>query len=90
LQIARFANPAGLSSNSHNLYTETPASGAFTLQTPGQNGTGLLQSGYLEQSNVDVVSELVNLIQAQRAYEFNTKAIKVADEMLSYSSDLVR
>jgi flagellar basal-body rod protein FlgG len=90
LQIATFANPAGLSSNSQNLYTPTPASGAVSLQTPGQNGTGALQSGYLEQSNVDVVGELVNLIQAQRAYEFNTKAITVADEMLSSTNDLVR
>jgi flagellar basal-body rod protein FlgG len=90
LQLARFPNPAGLSSNSQNLYQQTPASGTVTLQTPGQNGTGQLQSGYLEQSNVDVVGELVNLIQAQRAYEFNTKAITVADQMLSDTNDLVR
>jgi flagellar basal-body rod protein FlgG len=90
IQLARFANPAGLSSNSHNLYMETPASGAVTLSTPGQNGTGPLQGGYLEQSNVDVVGELVNLIQAQRAYEFNTKAINVADQMLSATNELVR
>jgi flagellar basal-body rod protein FlgG len=90
LQLARFPNSAGLSSNSHNLYQETPASGTATLQTPGQNGTGQLQGGYLEQSNVDVVGELVNLIQAQRAYEFNTKAITVADQMLSATNDLVR
>ena len=61
-----------------------------TDSTPGQNGTGLLRGGFLERSNVEVVQELVNLIQAQRAYEFNTKAIKVADEMLSFTNDLVR
>jgi flagellar basal-body rod protein FlgG len=90
LQVARFANPAGLSSEGRNLFSETPASGTVTLQTPGLNGTGPLRGGYLERSNVDVVQELVNMIQAQRAYEFNTKAIKVADEMLSFTNDLVR
>jgi flagellar basal-body rod protein FlgG len=90
LQIARFANPAGLSSEGRNLYSETPASGAATLTVPGQNGTGMLRGGFLERSNVEVVQELVNLIQAQRAYEFNTKAIRVADEMLSFTNDLVR
>ncbi|HYV38337.1 MAG TPA: flagellar basal-body rod protein FlgG [Gemmataceae bacterium] len=90
LQIARFANPAGLSSEGRNLYSETPASGTVAMQAPGLNGTGLLRSGYLERSNVDVVQELVNMIQAQRAYEFNTKAIKVADEMLSFTNDIVR
>jgi flagellar basal-body rod protein FlgG len=90
LTIARFANPAGLSGEGRNLFVETPASGTPQPFNPGQNGAGLLRGGFLEQSNVDVVQEMVNLIQAQRAYEFNTKAIKVADEMLSASSDLVR
>jgi flagellar basal-body rod protein FlgG len=90
LQIARFANPSGLSAEGRNLFTETPASGNATTATPGQNGTGQLRGGFLERSNVEVVQELVNLIQAQRAYEFNTKAIKVADEMLSSTNDLVR
>ncbi len=90
LTIARFANPAGLSSEGRNLFAETPASGNATVGAPGQNGTGQLRGGFLERSNVDVVQELVNMIQAQRAYEFNTKAIKVADEMLSATNDLVR
>jgi flagellar basal-body rod protein FlgG len=90
IQVALFANPAGLSSDGQNLFTQTPASGAPTLNTPGANGTGTLLGGYLEQSNVNVVQELVNMIQAQRAYEFNTKAIKAADEMLSSTNDLVR
>jgi flagellar basal-body rod protein FlgG len=88
--LARFINPAGLSSEGSNYFSQTPASGQVTLNTPGQNGTGNIQGGFLEQSNVDVVSELVNLIQAQRAYEFNTKAIMVADQMLSATNDLVR
>jgi len=90
LTIARFANPAGLSGEGRNLFTETPASGTPQPFTPGQNGTGILRGGFLEHANVDVVQEMVSLIQAQRAYEFNTKAIKVADEMLSASTELVR
>ena len=90
LTVTRFPNPAGLSGEGRNLYAETPASGTPQPFTAGQNGTGNLRGGFLEQANVDVVQEMVNLIQAQRAYEFNTKAIKVADEMLSYSNDLVR
>jgi len=90
LTVTRFANPAGLSGEGRNLFAETPASGTPQPFTPGQNGTGLLRGGFLEHANVDVVQEMVNLIQAQRAYEFNTKAIRVADEMLSYSNDLVR
>lgn len=90
IQLARFPNPAGLSSEGRNLYRDTPASGAVTTTLPGQNGTGLLRQGFLEGSNVEVVSELVNLLQAQRAYEFNTKAVRVSDEMLSATNDLVR
>jgi flagellar basal-body rod protein FlgG len=90
LTVMRFPNPAGLSGEGRNMYAESPASGSPQTFTPGQNGTGQLRGGFLEQANVDVVQEMVNLIQAQRAYEFNTKAIRVADEMLSYSNDLVR
>jgi flagellar basal-body rod protein FlgG len=90
LTVARFANPAGLSAEGRNLFTETTASGSPQEGVPGQNGAGLLRGGFLERSNVEVVQELVNMIQAQRAYEFNTKAIKVADEMLSFTNDLVR
>ncbi len=90
IQLARFPNPAGLSSEGRNLYRDTPASGAVITTLPGQNGTGLLRQGFLEGSNVEVVTELVNLLQAQRAYEFNTKAVRVSDEMLSATNDLVR
>lgn len=90
LTITRFPNPAGLSGEGRNLFSETAASGTPQLFTAGQNGTGMLRGGFLEHANVDVVQEMVNLIQAQRAYEFNTKAIRVADEMLSYSNELVR
>jgi flagellar basal-body rod protein FlgG len=90
LTIVRFANASGLSGEGRNLFAETVASGTPQVATPGQNGTGILRNSFLERSNVEVVNELVNLIQAQRAYEFNTKAVRVADEMLSYTNDLVR
>jgi flagellar basal-body rod protein FlgG len=89
ITLATFANPAGLNSLGNNLYSETVASGAATVGTPGQNGIGTIQQGYLEKSNVNVVTELVRLITAQRAYEINTKAITTADQMLQESNALV-
>jgi flagellar basal-body rod protein FlgG len=83
IQLVRFTNPAGLSPKGQNLFVQTGASGAPTLSQPGLNGTGTLQAGYLEQSNVAVVNEMVNLITAQRAYEANSKAISTADQMLA-------
>ena len=90
ISLAAFANPAGLKSVGDNLFLETVASGAPTLSSPGQNGVGSFRQGYLERSNVNVVSELVRLIAAQRAYEINTKSISVADKMLQQSNNLVR
>ena len=83
LQLANFANPAGLQSFGDNLYLETAASGTPTAGTPGQNGLGLLNQGYLETSNVNVVEELVLMIQTQRAYEINSRAIQSTDQMLA-------
>lgn len=86
IQLARFVNPAGLSPvGGHNLYTQTAASGTPIVSQAGINGTGSLQSGYLENSNVQVVQEIVNMIVAQRAYEANSKAISTADQMLATS-----
>ncbi|MCS7167840.1 MAG: flagellar basal-body rod protein FlgG [Gemmatales bacterium] len=90
LILVRFPNPAGLSSEGRNLFSDTAASGAPIEGTPGQDGLGTIRQGFLERSNVDVVQELINLILAQRAYEFNTKAIRVADDMLATSNELVR
>jgi flagellar basal-body rod protein FlgG len=90
IQVARFVNPAGLSAQGRNLYAETASSGAPQLTTPGLNGAGNLRGGFLERSNVDVVQELVNLILAQRAYEFNTRAVQTADQMLSNTNALIR
>lgn len=82
LQLATFINPAGLESKGENLYVETGASGNPNTNTPGTNGAGILVQNYTETSNVNVVEELVNMIQTQRAYEINSKAITTSDQML--------
>ena len=84
LQIARFVNPAGLQAMGQNLLKETQASGAPQIGAPGQAGAGQLQQGALEASNVNVVEEMVNMIETQRAYEINSKAISAVDGMLRY------
>ena len=88
MQLASFINPSGLESKGANLYTETASSGAPKLNLPGTNGTGTLSQGYLETSNVNVVEELVNMIQTQRAFEINSKAIASSDQMLQKLSQL--
>lgn len=90
IQLARFPNPAGLRSEGNNLLSETEASGAVTLGTAGQTGLGTLQPGFLEKANVQMVTELVNLIKAQRAYEMNSRAIRAGDDMLRTANDIVR
>jgi flagellar basal-body rod protein FlgG len=90
LVLARFINEAGLLAEGRNLFAQTASSGPPILATPGENGVGLVQQGYLEQSNVDVVNELVNLILAQRAYEFNTRAVRTADNMLAATTNLIQ
>jgi flagellar basal-body rod protein FlgG len=91
LQIVRFPNPAGLdASMGRNLFTETDASGAATPGTPGSNGLGFLAQGMLENSNVQVVEEIINMIVAQRAYEANSKVIQTADEMLQLANNVRR
>ena len=82
-QLANFANEAGLDAVGDNLYLVTPASGQATLGNPGTPGYGSMLQGFLETSNVNVVSEITDLISAQRAYEMNSKVIKTADEMAS-------
>ncbi|HQN64428.1 MAG TPA: flagellar basal-body rod protein FlgG [Methylophilus sp.] len=88
LQLATFINPAGLMAKGENLYVETTASGNPNTNTPGTNGAGLLSQGYVETSNVNVVEELVNMIQTQRAYEINSKAITTSDQMLQKLAQL--
>jgi flagellar basal-body rod protein FlgG len=83
IQVANFVNPAGLESLGENLYAETGSSGTAQAGTPGTNGAGVLMQGYVETSNVNVVEEMVNMIQTQRAYEINSKAITTSDQMLA-------
>lgn len=82
LQLAKFANPAGLLAIGKNLYQETSASGTAIQGTAGQEGFGTVQQGFLEGSNVQVVEELISLIQAERAFEMNSKLITASDNML--------
>lgn len=88
IMLANFPNSAGLESIGRNMYEETIASGSPTVSVPGEQGTGAIAQFTLESSNVDTVTELVNLITAQRAYEINSRAIKAGDEMLSTINNL--
>ena len=86
IQLANFINPPGLQPIGQNLLTQTAASGSPQTGSPGTNGVGTLAQGELESSNVNVVEELVNVIQPQRAYEMNSKAISTVDQMLQYAT----
>ena len=88
LELAIFVNKSGLEAIGDNLYLETPASGSPTTGTPGSTGIGSLLQGSLEQSNVNAVSEISDLIAAQRAYEMNAKIISAADEMMQATNNL--
>ncbi|MCK6418458.1 MAG: flagellar basal-body rod protein FlgG [Alphaproteobacteria bacterium] len=88
LQIASFVNPAGLQALGDNLYLETDASGAPTVGNPGEDQFGPIRQGALEQSNVNVVEEITDLIAAQRAYEMNSNIISTSDEMMQTVSQL--
>ena len=84
IQLARFVNTSGLQAIGQNLLKETPASGAPIVGNPAADGTGTLMQGALEASNVNVVEEMVSMIETQRAYEINSKAISAVDGMLQY------
>jgi flagellar basal-body rod protein FlgG len=84
VQLVDFINPAGLQPRGENMLVESAASGAAQTGTPGVNGLGGLQQGALESSNVNIVEELVNMIETQRAYEINSKAISTTDQMLEF------
>ncbi|MFT4241275.1 MAG: flagellar basal-body rod protein FlgG [Acidovorax sp.] len=88
LAMSDFINPAGLEPLGSNLYAETAASGQPQQGTPGTNGLGTMEQGYLETSNVNVVQELVTMIQTQRAYEMNSKAVQTSDQMLAKLAQL--
>lgn len=82
IQLNSFINPAGLQSLGDNLYAETVSSGTPNTSNPGTNGLGTINQGFVETSNVNVVEEMINMIQAQRAYEINSKSIQASDQML--------
>ncbi|MBX3045308.1 MAG: flagellar basal-body rod protein FlgG [Candidatus Kapabacteria bacterium] len=90
IELARFINPGGLRSLGGNLFTETPASGVPLLEIPGAVNTGEIIQAHLESSNVDIVEEMVNMINAQRAYELNSKSVRTADEILATAVQLKR
>lgn len=90
LELARFINPAGLEAVGQNLFRETAASGTPFVGNPGEDGLGLVHQGYLETSNVDVVQEMVRMIEAQRAYELNSKSVKTSEDMFRTVSQLKR
>jgi flagellar basal-body rod protein FlgG len=90
LELARFVNPAGLENQGGNLYKQTIASGDPIVAQAGLDGTGTVNQGYLESSNVKIVNEMIAMIVAQRAYELNSKSIKTADEMIGMAASLKR
>jgi len=86
--LAGFVNPAGLKALGHNLFVSTPASGEAQLGSPGEDGRGTLLQGSFERSNVDIVTEMIGMISAQRGYEINSKVITTADDMLRAASQM--
>lgn len=88
IAVFTFVNPTGLRSEGSNKYSETAASGQPTQQIPGENGSGELQQGVLESSNVNIVNEMTSLIKAQRAYEMNSKVLGVADQILQNTNNI--
>ncbi len=90
IELAQFQNPSGLQNMGNSLYTPSQASGDAVTGTPGENGLGTLLPGFIEQSNVSVVEEMVNMIVSQRAYEANSKVIQSANEMFSQANNVVR
>lgn len=90
IELAKFVNPGGLQAMGDNLYQQTSQSGTPFFGTPGLDGFGSLQQGFLEQSNVEIVTEMVNLIQAQRAYETNSKMVQTAEDMMAMTNSIKR
>ena len=88
ITLANFVNPKGLEAIGSNLFLETTASGAAQVAAPGEEGLGTLRAGYLEESSVDPVREISELIKAQRGYELNAKVITAADQMLAATTQV--
>ncbi|RMD86660.1 MAG: flagellar hook-basal body complex protein, partial [Candidatus Dadabacteria bacterium] len=90
IKLVRFLNPSGLQAIGGNLFIETPMAGAKTEDIPGSNGLGVLAQGHLEKSNINIVEEMINIVQAQRAFEMNQKGVQAADEMMRMTNQLQR
>ncbi len=90
IELARFINPAGLRAAGDNLFIESAASGQPIFEQPGKNNTGELIQYHLENSNVDIVEEMINMISAQRSYELNSKSVRTADDILALAVNLKR
>ncbi len=90
IQLVRFLNPGGLKAIGNNLYEETNSSGTPIYGTPGLNGFGEINQGYLESSNVDIVEEMISMIAAQRAYEINSKTVQTVENMMTMANNLKR
>jgi len=90
IELAKFVNNGGLEARGDNLFTETESSGMPFFGTPGDEGFGVVRQGYLEQSNVDIVTEMVRLIEAQRAYETNSKMVQTAEDMMAVTNSIKR
>ena len=88
VELVRFMNPGGLQALGDNLYSQTDASGTPIIGTPGQNGFGSVNQGYLESSNVDIVQEMIAMITAQRAYEINSKTVQTVEQMMQMANNL--
>ncbi|GBE01018.1 flagellar basal-body rod protein FlgG [bacterium BMS3Bbin06] len=90
MELAKFANPGGLKPIGKSLFVETASSGAPNTGTPGSDGLGTIQQGFIEMSNVDVVEEMIQLIVSQRAYELSSKTVQAVDEMLQMTNNIKR
>lgn len=90
IELVRFQNPAGLEAIGENLFLETPSSGFGQVTYPGDPGTGAVRQGYVEGANVQIITEMVQLIEAQRGYETNAKAITTVDEMTQRANEIIR
>jgi flagellar basal-body rod protein FlgG len=90
VELARFVNPSGLMSLGENLYAETAASGQPVTGFPQEQGFGRVLQGMLESSNVEIVTEMTDMIAAQRAYEINAKAIRAGEDMMQATNELIR
>ncbi|KPK32028.1 MAG: flagellar basal-body rod protein FlgG [Nitrospira bacterium SG8_35_1] len=90
IELARFTNPGGLQAMGKNIFMPSGSSGSITTATPGSDGLGSVNQGFVEMSNVNIVEEMVNMIVSQRAYELNSKVVQTSDQMLQMANNIIR